>query len=943
MRRSTALQLMLLCMLIAAALRLPNLVETPPGLHYDEAANGILAADIGLRGERPVFISSYTGKEPLFFYLAGSLMRSIGESVFSLRLTSAYIGILTVAVTYWLGCELLGDRRIALMAAALLAISFWHVLFSRLGFRAISQPLVQGIVVAALFRGLRRDSWPWLVIGGVALGLTAYTYLAARAFPIPLALAMLPFLIGQFRRQRWKQIGLFTVVALAVLSPLIIYFIRQPEAFWVRIGQVGPGQLSLATLGESYLRSLEMIFLVGDPYWRFNIPGRPLLNWFWGGLSIVGWLVLVLQYRRLLNDWQRGASLFLILAPFFMLLPTAMAVSDIVPSNLRAIGLAPFLYLLPAIGFIILLASLARSVHRLMARWPGSEQGILFKVQSRTSEPGVIGLFVLLVLMIGSLSTALAYYENWAVREDVYYDSDADLVAAAEYLDQMDKTDDTIYMAAEHYRHPTIAFLSEQYSRIKWLPGSQALVFPADGPASYLFPHNSPLSDWAADYLPAKPEVIGPAGPDGRPNFMVFRLANPIPPTVKNPINANFANQVTVLGYEIGEGVSGDVLPVTLYWQVERPPSADYTPFVHLEDAWRYRWSQVETNAYPAEQWEPGDVVVQRVEVPLQPGMPPGMYRLRIGFFDPASGEQLVRLDEAGRYAGNALSVDEVAVLPGALPKPLPEPPIVLNQQASPHLTLMGYERGAEKVMAGGAVWLALWWKAQASLESMIARIELISPDNLGRILIDTQPVHDTYPFESWSAPQFVIDHLTPRIPATTPPGDYLLSLRLMNAADDTLMTTDLGLLTVEEADRLFTPPKSQFPLSATFGDEIALLGYDLEKIGPRQFNLNFVWQTLTEPSAGYTVFVHVLNQDGTCCVWQQDITPQQGTYPTNLWLAGEVVVDPYAIELPDGLAAGAYPIEIGLYLPESGQRILVKMPGLKDDDALYLRPVEVK
>ena len=123
-------------------------------MHFDEAANGLLAADIGLGGERPIFIASYTGKETLFFYLAGVLMQGIGGSLFALRLTSAFLGLLTVAVTYWLGKELLGDRRIAVIAAALLAVSFWHVLLSRLGFRAISQPLLQAITTGASEPGI---------------------------------------------------------------------------------------------------------------------------------------------------------------------------------------------------------------------------------------------------------------------------------------------------------------------------------------------------------------------------------------------------------------------------------------------------------------------------------------------------------------------------------------------------------------------------------------------------------------------------------------------------------------------------------------------------------------------------------------------------------------------------------------------------------------------
>ena len=91
--RNHALAFMVLCLLVAAALRLPNLPEAPPGLHYDEAANGILSAEIGLRGNRPIFISSYTGKEVFFFYLAGGMMRLLGDSVFSLRLTAAFVGL----------------------------------------------------------------------------------------------------------------------------------------------------------------------------------------------------------------------------------------------------------------------------------------------------------------------------------------------------------------------------------------------------------------------------------------------------------------------------------------------------------------------------------------------------------------------------------------------------------------------------------------------------------------------------------------------------------------------------------------------------------------------------------------------------------------------------------------------------------------------------------
>ena len=142
--------------LIAFWLRIHQLEQLPAGLHFDEAANAILSSEIAFDGYRPIFISSYTGKETLFFYAAGGVINRVGRSIFSLRLTAAFFGLLTIATTYQLGLAIFKDRRIALTAAIILAVNFSHLLFSRLGFRAISQPLTQGLTVLFLVDGFQR-------------------------------------------------------------------------------------------------------------------------------------------------------------------------------------------------------------------------------------------------------------------------------------------------------------------------------------------------------------------------------------------------------------------------------------------------------------------------------------------------------------------------------------------------------------------------------------------------------------------------------------------------------------------------------------------------------------------------------------------------------------------------------------------------------------------
>lgn len=137
---------LLFILLAAAGVRLYRLPELPVGLHYDEAANGILAGEIARGTKAPIFIPSYTGKEVLFFYWTALWMKLLGVTPLALRLSAASAGLLTVAATFWAVRELLHGRRdadwVALLTTAFLAASFWHLVLSRYGFRAVTQPLL---------------------------------------------------------------------------------------------------------------------------------------------------------------------------------------------------------------------------------------------------------------------------------------------------------------------------------------------------------------------------------------------------------------------------------------------------------------------------------------------------------------------------------------------------------------------------------------------------------------------------------------------------------------------------------------------------------------------------------------------------------------------------------------------------------------------------------
>ena len=193
--------------------------------------------------------------------------------------------------------------------------------------------------------------------------------------------------------------------------------------------------------------------------------------------------------------------------------------------------------------------------------------------------------------------------------------------------------------------------------------------------------------------------------------------------------------------------------------------------------------------------------------------------------------------------------------------------------------------------------------------------------------------------------PQFVIDQQLTSIPDDMKPGNYTVQMRVLNGIDDTVYVTDLGSVYVTATERLFAPPDFDLPLAATFGGEMSLLGYAMMPTAENQYQLQLIWQAETKPTTDYTIFVHLLTEDGRCdpCIWQQDVMPQQNQYPTSRWVANEVVLDTYTIQLPPDLPSGEYPMELGLYIAESGQRLQVTQSDLPPGDVVLLRPLKIE
>jgi hypothetical protein len=119
--------------------------------------------------------------------------------------------------------------------------------------------------------------------------------------------------------------------------------------------------------------------------------------------------------------------------------------------------------------------------------------------------------------------------------------------------------------------------------------------------------------------------------------------------------------------------------------------------------------------------------------------------------------------------------------------------------------------------------------------------------------------------------------------------------------------------------------PAATFQPVEADSPQLMILDYDIAaptEITPT-LTLTLTWQAV-EPVAGdYTVFIHVLTQDGTKAA-QRDTRPCGGDCPTQSWQPGEIVADRYQLALPAGAPPGPYHLAIGLYLLDSGARAAV-------------------
>lgn len=373
MKRKTQIGILFLILILGFFFRFWQLTSIPPGLWIDEAIN----ANEGYLFPGRVFYEQNYGREGLFMNLLHLSFLIFGMNKFSFKLVPALMGFLTLFGFYLFAREFFGfiqkekKEKFSLLATFFLATSFWHVNFSRIGFRAVLLPLVVVFWLYFLLLGIKTKKTWALVFSGIFFGLGFYTYSSFRLAVVFLLIIWIFLLIfeknkgfGKFFLTSLK----FFVPAFLVALPLGIYFLLHPKNFFGRLAPLSifSQENFLFAFKESLFKHLLMFNFAGDGNWRHNLAGSPQLLWPIGLFFIIGIIICGNRGKSFFEEKKIKEGFFWLfpLLGFFVFLAPGILTYEGIPHSLRTIGTLPFVYLFASLGAFWFLEILKKALLR---------------------------------------------------------------------------------------------------------------------------------------------------------------------------------------------------------------------------------------------------------------------------------------------------------------------------------------------------------------------------------------------------------------------------------------------------------------------------------------------------------------------------------------------------------------------------------------------------
>jgi hypothetical protein len=1000
--RTFWLEMLLLVVITAIAvfLRYHKIGQVPPGLNSDEAVGAVGALETLRRGPQ-LYYEGQGGGGSLGFYIAAIGFAIFGPSVATIRGTAAFVGVAGVVAAYFAtremfrkSTELKRARILAALTALGLATSLWHTQSSRVAFAAIAVPFLQLPGNYFLWRGLNTGRRIHFVISGVFLASLMYIYLSGSFAPfVYLFFFLLQWLVTIIQshlprrvprgvpppliKQHFWNIVICAGVAFALFLPMLYFYTTAPDlateraqqALFTnpRINQGDPwGTLWHSTWGNLAAFGLSPSWFQGRPPPNLILP-TPVSLLFVLGLVISLWRVAQPPYLFVLVYW--GA----------MLLPSILT-PDAIPHPLRAVGAAPAVYTLVAIGVMGIVDFGLRAVD-----WGSHLAGGASKARAVRRQPWGIGFLipaaVMLVLGLVVGRPLFQSFRHYFVEWPKTYEAKAGYhVYAVKLAQEMSKE-----------TNPQATFLLPRDTAAGDVNPNYTVMFLYDGEAGYTWliddentleaAMNEALQEhdvvhvvrWkTSKHTHADPKEVIRYYLEKHGAFVekrsfeyfdieTYRLAQMGPDLVDGPFapaSIDFGGWLELTGIAYGDASgaevpdtpsvpAGDMLWVRLRLRATAPIDKELKASVVVTDSADHVVGQIDKlllNNFlhqDSEDWEPGTEVDAYFLIPVDPASAPGDYRLGLAIYDADS---FARLPSPSGDAAQVVTLGSVGVRPDLSPPPTEALGInlALDQPVADELTLLGLASAAgETLRPGERVSLALLWRAdEVPSDDYRASLWVTQGDDAWP-LTDSLPLAGVdYPASRWEVGQVVRGWFDGQVPLPMDSGDYVLEVHVTDTYEAPIAEVPLGIVRVQGWPRQFETPPMQNNLGANFSDQTGLLGYDVgidHSTGDQEQGsvvITLYWRALSEMDANYTTFVHLLSETGQV-VSQVDHIPGDGAFPTTGWLPNEIIVDEFVVPLPKDETSASLQLEIGIYDTATGERLLVVDPRQMGDHIL--------
>lgn len=272
---------------------------------------------------------------------------------------------------------------------------------------------------------------------------------------------------------------------------------------------------------------------------------------------------------------------------------------------------------------------------------------------------------------------------------------------------------------------------------------------------------------------------ISTDGPNPAPEVWLQTISLSPPAVAPHPDHPAITQGqgIDFLGYDRGEGLwlTGDDIPLSLYWQPHDPLAPDQYLFLQLLDARGQMAAGMEGPPIawlPTSAWSDAPMRTQhKLRVPAD--LSPGQYRLIAGLFAPDSGQRITW----GKKDALELGTVTIAARPHDFTPPTPQHPLDLSLQGGHKL--IGYDLVA-KAEPGAPVNIILYWQPAGATDIRYS-VFVHFIDHDGNILAqdDREPADGDHPTTSWVAGEIIVDAHAFPFPETADAGPFGLEVGL--------------------------------------------------------------------------------------------------------------------------------------------------------------------